>query len=171
MEKVLVVDVDKCTGCKVCEMVCSLHHEKEVNPIKSRIHVISWEDEGVDIPSTKVAFFLASTTNPKEFIQRRGRVLRRAEGKAKAILYDFVVVPNTRLPAVTQGIDTGLLRREMPRFAEFSFAAMNKFESRSVLLDLLNQYGLLHLLDERPVDIYQSVASDMPVSGTEEGAL
>ena len=32
MEKVLVVDPDKCTGCKVCEMICSLHHENEINP-------------------------------------------------------------------------------------------------------------------------------------------
>lgn len=52
MEKVLVVYPEKCTGCKVCEMICSLHHEDEINPIKSRIHVISWEDEGIDIPMT-----------------------------------------------------------------------------------------------------------------------
>ena len=50
MEKVLVVDPDKCTGCKVCEMICSLHHENEINPTKSRIHIISWEDEGIDVP-------------------------------------------------------------------------------------------------------------------------
>lgn len=50
MEKVLVVDPDKCTGCKVCEMICSLHHENEINPMKSRIHVISWENEGIDVP-------------------------------------------------------------------------------------------------------------------------
>lgn len=50
MERVIVVDPDKCTGCKVCEMVCSLQHESEINPVKSRIHVMSWEDEGVDIP-------------------------------------------------------------------------------------------------------------------------
>jgi Fe-S-cluster-containing dehydrogenase component len=50
MEKVLVVDPDRCTGCKVCEMVCSLYNENEINPIKARIHIISWEDEGIDIP-------------------------------------------------------------------------------------------------------------------------
>jgi Fe-S-cluster-containing hydrogenase component 2 len=50
MEKVIVVDPDKCTGCKVCEMICSLHHENEINPTKARIQVISWEDEGIDIP-------------------------------------------------------------------------------------------------------------------------
>ena len=38
-------------------------------------------DEGVDVPSTRIAFFLASTSNPKEFVQRRGRILRLAKGK------------------------------------------------------------------------------------------
>ncbi|MDP6178469.1 MAG: 4Fe-4S dicluster domain-containing protein [Desulfatiglandales bacterium] len=50
MEKVIVVEPDKCTGCKVCEMICSLHHEDEINPIKSRIHITSWEEDGIDIP-------------------------------------------------------------------------------------------------------------------------
>jgi len=50
MDKVLIVDPDKCTGCKVCEFICSLTHENQINPMKSRIQVISWELRGVDIP-------------------------------------------------------------------------------------------------------------------------
>jgi len=50
-------------------------------------------DEGVDIPSTRIAFILASSTNPREFVQRRGRILRKSEGKGRAIIYDFLVVP------------------------------------------------------------------------------
>ena len=50
MEKVIVVEPERCTGCKVCEFVCSLHHENEINPTKARIHVMSWEQEGIDIP-------------------------------------------------------------------------------------------------------------------------
>jgi len=50
MEKILFIDSEKCTGCRVCEMVCSLYHEDEVNPLKSRIHVISWEDQAIDVP-------------------------------------------------------------------------------------------------------------------------
>jgi len=50
VEKVLFVDPEKCTGCKVCELICSLHHENEINPMKSRIHCMSWEDEGIDVP-------------------------------------------------------------------------------------------------------------------------
>ncbi|MFH1122664.1 MAG: 4Fe-4S dicluster domain-containing protein [Pseudomonadota bacterium] len=48
--KIIYVDPQRCTGCKVCEMVCSLHHENEVNPAKSRINVMTWEHEGIDIP-------------------------------------------------------------------------------------------------------------------------
>lgn len=50
-------------------------------------------DEGVNIPKIKTAFILASTTNPKEYIQRRGRVLRLAEGKEYAEIYDFITLP------------------------------------------------------------------------------
>ena len=50
-------------------------------------------DEGVDIPSTTHALILASSKNPREFIQRRGRILRKYPGKHFAQLYDTVVVP------------------------------------------------------------------------------
>jgi len=48
--KIIYVDPQKCTGCKVCEIVCSLFHENEINPTKSRIYVTSWEHDGIDIP-------------------------------------------------------------------------------------------------------------------------
>ena len=50
-------------------------------------------DEGVDIPETRRAFILASSSNPRQFIQRRGRVLRRSPGKLEAEIHDFVVTP------------------------------------------------------------------------------
>ena len=46
-------------------------------------------DEGVNIPGIRTAFILASSTNPREYIQRRGRILRLAPGKDRAIIYDF----------------------------------------------------------------------------------
>ncbi len=58
------------------------------------IAAIKCLDEGVNIPSIKTAFILASSTNPKEYIQRRGRVLRRSKGKAFAEIYDFISLPN-----------------------------------------------------------------------------
>ena len=49
-------------------------------------------DEGVDVPATKSAIIMASSTNPREFIQRRGRILRKHPSKQKAFIYDFLVV-------------------------------------------------------------------------------
>ncbi|MEM5687276.1 helicase-related protein [Bacillus cereus] len=51
-------------------------------------------DEGVDVPSTRSAYFLASTSNPREFVQRRGRILRTAKGKTLAEIHDFIVFPD-----------------------------------------------------------------------------
>ena len=50
-------------------------------------------DEGVDIPATRTAILMASTSNPREFVQRRGRVLRKHEDKKQAVIYDFLVLP------------------------------------------------------------------------------
>jgi superfamily II DNA or RNA helicase len=50
-------------------------------------------DEGVDIPNVTHALILASSKNPREFVQRRGRVLRRAPEKSMAVVHDAVVVP------------------------------------------------------------------------------
>ena len=52
-------------------------------------------DEGVDVPETRTAYILASSTNPRQFIQKRGRVLRRAPGKSRAEIFDFFVAPST----------------------------------------------------------------------------
>ena len=117
-------------------------------------------DEGVDVPATKIAFLLASTSNPREFVQRRGRVLRLADGKDKAILYDFIVTPRSELVSQKREVDASLLKRELPRFAEFSSCAMNEFDARDKLWDLLNHYEMLNLFDERPWDIYHKLMKD-----------
>lgn len=114
-------------------------------------------DEGVDVPSTRMAYFLASTTNPKEFVQRRGRVLRLCEGKNKAVIYDFLVVPRPEHVMLQRDVDAGLLRREMPRFAEFSSAALNEFAARSIVRPIIDRYGMLNLLEERPWDVYHAL--------------
>ena len=62
-----------------------------VNKDYQAIVAIRCLDEGVNIPSIKTAYILASTTNPKQYIQRRGRVLRKAEGKEFSIIHDFIV--------------------------------------------------------------------------------
>ena len=117
-------------------------------------------DEGVDVPSTRIAFFLASTSNPKEFVQRRGRVLRLDEGKDKAIIYDFIIIPREEHRNLKREVDASLLKREMPRFAEFSSAASNEFSARAIIRDLLDHYGLLNLFDEKPWDIYHKLKAN-----------
>jgi len=111
-------------------------------------------DEGVDVPATETAVFLASTTNPREFIQRRGRILRLYQNKKLAYIYDFIVVPSSKTKA---SIALSLLRHEMPRFAEFSDIAVNKFGAREKLRSLLDEYGVLHFLDMKPWDIYHEM--------------
>jgi len=113
-------------------------------------------DEGVDVPSTQVAFILASSTNPREFVQRRGRILRRFKGKKKAKIYDFVVVPGDDLKEPYYEIGASLLRREMPRFAEFASSALNEFKARSLIRKVLNRFEMLDLLDLKPWDIYNN---------------
>lgn len=74
-------------------------------------------DEGVDIPSTTHAIILASSKNPREFIQRRGRILRRAEGKNLSFLYDAIVVPNKS--TVIEDKSLNIVTSELGRAIEF----------------------------------------------------
>ena len=80
-------------------------------------------DEGVDIPDVSHALILASSQNPRQFIQRRGRVLRRALGKSVAIVHDAIVVP---VSADDEPEQMSLLRSELGRAVEFAGHATNK---------------------------------------------
>lgn len=51
-QKVLVVDQQKCTGCRLCELVCSVHHTGSSNPSRARIKVVKWEHVGIYLPMT-----------------------------------------------------------------------------------------------------------------------
>ena len=52
MAKVLMIDYEKCTGCRLCEQVCPVKHEGVTNPARSRIKVVKWEEEGLYVPMT-----------------------------------------------------------------------------------------------------------------------
>ena len=80
-------------------------------------------DEGVDIPTVSHAIILASSQNPRQFIQRRGRVLRTAPGKHLAIIHDVIVVP---LSIEDEPEQLSLLKSELLRAIEFSNSALNK---------------------------------------------
>ena len=107
-------------------------------------------DEGVNIPKIKTAFILASTTNPKEYIQRRGRVLRLAEGKEYAEIYDFITLPYdtesvTSLTEAQVKRNSTLVKNELRRAEEFSRIAVNMVESASLIDEIKDAYGIQEL--------------------------
>jgi len=89
-------------------------------------------DEGVDIPITKNAIFCASTGNPRQFIQRRGRVLRTFEGKDHANIYDMVVVPSIDLmineDSELKDMEVRIFKGELKRVANFLYSSENMIE-------------------------------------------
>jgi superfamily II DNA or RNA helicase len=87
---------------------------------------------------------LASSTNPRQFIQRRGRILRPDRGKDRATLYDMVVLP-PEMDRETLAIERNLLKRELLRLIEFAELADNAATARTQLLTLQKRYGLLDL--------------------------
>lgn len=104
-------------------------------------------DEGVNIPKIKIAFILASTTNPKEYIQRRGRVLRLAEGKDKAIIYDMITLPreirDTAYMADNQlERERGLVVKELARMQEFSRLAINSMQGENLANNLKEAFHI-----------------------------
>jgi len=101
-------------------------------------------DEGVDIPAIQTAVILASSRNPRQFIQRRGRILRPHPGKERATLFDMIVLP-PNLERQTLDVERNLLRKELKRFLEFADLADNAGEARIQLLELQKRYGLLDL--------------------------
>ena len=84
-------------------------------------------DEGVDIPRAQYAIFISSTGNPRQFIQRRGRVLRTCKGKDKAYIWDMIVVPPDIETSASQ-TDINLFTSELRRVLNFAALAENKME-------------------------------------------
>ncbi len=96
-------------------------------------------DEGVDVPATRVAYLLASSTNPRQFVQRRGRVLRRYPGKYRAEIHDFFVCPP--LDALAPGSEEfrvvqRLFGNQIRRAREFADLAENGPVARQELFEL-----------------------------------
>lgn len=104
-------------------------------------------DEGVNIPGIRTAFILASTTNPKEYIQRRGRVLRKADNKPFAEIYDFVTLPRpldsvSGLTIEQANRDKTLVKNELARIKEFGRLALNSMLANNLIWDIQEAYHL-----------------------------
>jgi len=81
-------------------------------------------DEGLDVPETRTAIILYSVDRLKQFIQRRGRVLRKAPGKDTSAIYDLILLPQgADLPP---GQAERILERELRRYREFAAGALNR---------------------------------------------
>ena len=115
-------------------------------------------DEGVNIPSIDKAFILASSTNPKEYIQRRGRVLRKYKGKTHSDIYDFVVSP-LPLESInaydeeTIRLSQSLVKREIVRMRDFANLAENTSVADEYIYSLIESYGI-DLEEEDETDEY-----------------
>jgi len=98
-------------------------------------------DEGANIPEVENAFFLGSSTTEREWIQRRGRVLRSCPGKESATIHDFVCLPTAEHAEECKSV----VRRELTRCLEFSEYSANRFDQdggRMVLESLRSEYGI-----------------------------
>ena len=110
-----------------------------------RLHVLTSMkclDEGVDVPRSELAIFCASTGNPRQFIQRRGRVLRTHPDKKMAELHDLVVVPEVNPYSDSYRMEQSLLRGELMRVINFSSLSENPSYSELELREVLDHYGL-----------------------------
>jgi superfamily II DNA or RNA helicase len=87
-------------------------------------------DEGVDIPAAKLGFILASSGNAKEFIQRRGRLMRTSQGKEYAEIFDFCVLPNH---TSSDSAARKIISKELKRVAEFAEDAENAEEVTKII--------------------------------------
>ena len=83
-------------------------------------------DEGIDIPACRTAFILASTRNPRQYVQRRGRILRKSENKKFSVIHDFVILP--AIGSEDAALSRRLIRAEMERVYDFLSLALNKRE-------------------------------------------
>jgi superfamily II DNA or RNA helicase len=99
-------------------------------------------DEGVDVPRSELAIFCSSTGNPRQFIQRRGRVLRNHPDKSFATIHDLVVVPDSNYIDSSFEMERRLLLKELERVVDFSNLAMNKSETYDRLHDVITYYNI-----------------------------
>ena len=129
-------------------------HFKDGDDLQA-IVAIKCLDEGVNIPGIRTAFILASTTNPKEYIQRRGRVLRKSSetGKEFAEIYDFVTLPRplnevSGLTEEQMKRDLSLVKNELARVLEFGRLSMNSMEAFQLIWEICDCYRLPYDLND-----------------------
>lgn len=99
-------------------------------------------DEGVDVPRAELAIFCASTGNPRQFVQRRGRILRKHLDKQFAYIHDLVVIPEINPNDESYKMERSILKKELERVNNFALLSENSSHSINILLDIMNYYNL-----------------------------
>ncbi|HEY8362748.1 MAG TPA: DEAD/DEAH box helicase family protein [Tissierellaceae bacterium] len=101
-------------------------------------------DEGVDIPPAKTAILMANSGNPREYIQRIGRILRRYPGKEEAVIYDIIVAPslnNKAIPLQLRELEWKIFTKELKRYEEIAKIAINNAEALKLIDDIKKDLG------------------------------
>ncbi len=146
----LGMEVAKFTSDENMEIRSTIKEQFQRGDRLQAIVAIKCLDEGVNIPGIRTAFILASTTNPKEYIQRRGRVLRKAENKSFAEIFDFVTLPReldsvSGLTVEQAQRDLSLVKNELARIKEFGRLSMNSMEANELIWEMQEAY---HIIDD-----------------------
>lgn len=104
-------------------------------------------DEGVDVPRAEVGIFTASTGNPREFIQRRGRLLRKHDDKKYSYIYDIIVIPDTiSRESSFSSMESNLVKSELKRVAYFATLAQNCYTNGGAyetLNEIAHHFGII----------------------------
>lgn len=100
-------------------------------------------DEGVDVPRAEVGIFASSTGNPRQFIQRRGRLLRKHKDKPYSTIFDMVVIPRLNDNNVEIfNLEKKLVHNELRRVGYFASLALNFYDSKQALEQVCLKYNL-----------------------------
>jgi superfamily II DNA or RNA helicase len=102
-------------------------------------------DEGVDIPRAEYAIFCSSTGNPRQFIQRRGRILRTHDDKDFAVIHDLVVIPDfesSSKESDTFKTERSQVKKELERVMYFATLSENPYETEEVFKEVCDFYEL-----------------------------
>ena len=114
-------------------------------------------DEGIDVKRTEYAILIASSTNPRQYIQRRGRILRPHPDKMIAHIHDLFVLPplnynsyddekedNTSMERIRL-VNKALIRQELKRLNEFAISSLNYLENINIIRGYCARYGIEEL--------------------------
>ena len=101
-------------------------------------------DEGVDIPPARMAIILANSGNPREYVQRRGRVLRHSPGKLKAKIFDLIVIPSFtgELSLERMELEKRIVIKELKRYKDFASMSINPVDCVKKIEAIEEKYGI-----------------------------